>query len=353
MSSPKLLLGVSAIVCATVAFALSGCAGSGTTPSLGSLGNPLQRVPTQSSGYTFYTVDYPYESPNRVTAIADNQEIVGVYGGSGSQSYHSYTSQYNSGYTQFANDDYPNSPGTYMAGILYTSKGIVQAGFGVVPYTLNGTWGLINNKGLWTLVQKHPGGGKCHMQELFQINSSYYAVGFYWQDNSPPSGDCSKHTQIVTELRPGGVFHDFTGISGAAPSANGINKSGWLAGSTDTSGKGPSQGWTKAVCKGCRGGVGGVRYWNYNNDSKKSTQMLGVNNSGVVVGTYEDSSDNWHGFVATNLFPLTATPSWQTIDEPNGNGTNTTISGIDNSGDICGWYTGTDGLTHGFVGIYQ
>lgn len=346
------------IAYAAVAIAISGCTNSGTmTPATQTAVSRI--APTSSSGYTFYTVDYPNQSPNRVTGIADNQEIVGVYGSGGSQnSYHSFTSTYDSTYTQFTNDDYPNSPSTYMASIMVAPKGggMVQSGYAVVPYTLQGSWGLLNNKGLWTLVQKHSGEGKCHMMELFginSVNSNYYTVGFYWHDDSPPSGNCSKHTQYVTELRPGGVFHDFTGISGANPNAAGVTKDGYIAGSTDISGNGPSQGWTKAVCNGCRGGVGATRYWNYNMDSQRSTLINGVNNAGAVVGTYEDASDNWHGFMATQLFPLSGTPTWKTIDEPSGIGTNTAISGIDNNGDICGWYTGSDGKTHGFVGIYN
>jgi hypothetical protein len=356
-SAASMRRALEAIACAAVAFGLSGCANSGTmTPSAQA---PAARIaPTSSSGFTFYTVDYPNQSPNRVTGIADNQEIVGVYGDGGSQNYyHSYTSSAGSKhtYTQFQNDDYPNAPSTYMASIIVAPKGngVIQSGYAIVPYTLQGTWGLFNNKGLWTLIQKHAGEGKCHMMELFGTNSSYYSVGFYWHDDSPPSGNCSKHTQYVTELRPGEGFHDFTGVSGANPTASGVNSAGWLVGSTDNSGKGPSQGWTKGVCKGCRGGQGAIRYWNYNLDSHRSTLMNAVNDSAVVVGTYEDANDNWHGFMATQLFNLSGSPTWKTVDEPSGIGTNTVISDIDNNGDICGWYTGSDGKTHGFVGIYN
>src|SRR5579862_5609783 len=113
--------GVAALACAAVALAASGCTNSAeVVPSQGSAANSSRTKPTSSSGFTFYTVDYPYESPNRITGIADNQEIVGVYGDNGSHgAYHSYTSQYASkhAYTQFQNDDYPNAPATYMTSI--------------------------------------------------------------------------------------------------------------------------------------------------------------------------------------------------------------------------------------------
>jgi hypothetical protein len=348
-----------AIGCLTAAFAVAGCANSGTLTPVQALPQSSLRAvrPASSSGYTFYTVDYPYTSPNRVTGIADNQEIIGVYGdNSTSQNpYHSYTSQYSGSqpYTQFQKDDYPNAPSTYMASIYVAngSSSSVQSGFVIAPGDLQGYWGVLNNKGLWTLIRRHRGEGHCHMMELFGINSSYWSVGFYWYDDSPPSGFCSKHTQYVTEARPGEAFHDFT-VLGKNPTGTGVTKTGGLVGSTDNSGSGASQGWSKMVCKGCTKGTE-VKYWNYNNNSNSSTQLLGVNNSNVAVGTYQDGSGNWHGLIATNLFSVSLQPVWQSIDEPNGNGTNTVISGIDSSGDICGWYTGSDGLTHGFVGIYQ
>ena len=340
------------IACAAAGFAVSGCANSGTmTPAPEGL--PRAAKPASASGFTFYTVDYPYQSPNRITGIADNQEIVGVYGGNGSNPYHSYLSQYSASqpYKQFQTDDYPNASSTYMASISVppNSGSTLQAGYAITPGDLQGTWGVTNSNGLWTLIRRHRGEGKCHMMELFGTNSSNdYAVGFYWYDDT---GTCSKHTQYVTELRPGELFHDFT-ISGANPVAAGVNKYGWLAGSTDNSGSGPSQGWTKMVCQGCRKGTQ-AKYWNYNNYGNSSTQFLGLNDAAVVVGTYQDASGNWHGLIATNLLSISGQPTWQSIDEPSGNQTNTVISGIDNLGDICGWYTDSYGVTHGFVGIHQ
>lgn len=341
---------------AAILFALIGCANGGVPTAVPQAASLHSSRPASASGFTFYTVDYPYTSPNRVTGIADNQEIVGVYGGGGSSNpYHSYTSEYSTSqpYTQFQHDDFPNASSTYMSSIMIPphSTGIVQAGYVTEAGDLPGTWGVINNQGLWTLIDEHSGERKCYMMELFGINSSYFAVGDYWYEDSPPSGGCTKYTQKMTERRPGG-WHDYPGLQGAYPVAMGINSDDWLVGSTDNSGTGPSQGWTKEICKGCPPKTTKIYYWNFNNDTKNSTQMLGVNDSDVVVGTYQDSGGNSHGFIVTNVFPPYLYPVWQSIDEPSGNGTSTVVSGIDSSGDICGWYTGSDGQTHGFVGIH-
>ena len=343
-----------ALASATLALAMTGCANFGApTPAPQALARSSSRIvkPASGSGLVFYTVDYPDEQPNRITGIANNQEIVGVYGnGLNQNQYHSYTSTYSTEepYTQLQNADYPNAQSTYLTSItsLPYPAGTVEAGYVITPDDLQGTWGVIDNNGIWTLLT-HPHEGKCRMTELLGINANLDAVGFYWYDDSAPSGNhCSRYTQYATRVVPGERFGDYHRLEGTYPSADGINNSGWVVGSTNTSGSGASRGWTTAKDLS-------YKYWNYNNDSKRSTQMWGLNDSGVVVGTYKDVSGNWHGFIASNLFSNPNDPVWQSIDEPDGNGTNTVVSGIDSSGDICGWYTGTDGVVHGFVAIYS
>lgn len=339
---------------ATAALTITACANSGGLSSAppGLPQNSTHRPRTMAtSGYTFYTVDYPYEEPNRITGIADNREVVGVYGPVGSQgAYSSYTSEYTSSqpYAQFQNNDYPNAQSTYMNSIVApsVSSGVPsEAGYVIDPGDLKGTWGVVNNAGLWSLSRRHRGEANCHMMELFGINSSEDAVGFYWYDQSTKAEQCKKYDQYATKLLPGSKFHDYSRVQGDYPVASGINEYGWVVGSTDDTGTGPSQGWTTK--KGLS-----FNYWNFNDNSKLSTQMLGVNAVGTIVGTYEDGSGNWHGFAVTNLF-APSNSSWQTIDDPDGNGTSTVISGIDDSNDLCGWYTGTDGVVHGFVAIHQ
>lgn len=337
---------------ATAILSLTACANLGAlnpTPQAfaGSFSPAVRSAPPT---YTFYTVDYPNKHPNRITGIAKNREIVGVYGNNGSQgAYHSYTSQYSASqpYTQFQADDYPNSESTYMTSIAIPPKSTssIQAGYVITPADLQGTWGVINNKGLWSLVRRNRGERLCHMMELFGIDAKYDAVGFYWDDNSP-SGDCAKYTQYSTEVVPGEGFHDYPHVTGAYPTATGINGAGLMVGSTDISGDRPSKGWT-------RGQADSYKYWNFEDKSRDSTQMNGLNDAGVVVGTYKDLTGNWHGFIVWNLFSASKQPKWESIDEPSGDQTGTVISGIDDSGDICGWYTGTDALIHGFVGIRQ
>jgi uncharacterized membrane protein len=73
-----------------------------------------------------------------------------------------------------------------------------------------------------------------------------------------------------------------------------------------------------------------------------STQALGLNNKGSVVGVYVDNSGNSHGFV----YSITQ-GTFVTVDDPNGIGT-TVVNGINDNGVLVGFY-GTSPINTGFV----
>ena len=58
-----------------------------------------------------------------------------------------------------------------------------------------------------------------------------------------------------------------------------------------------------------------------------------------------DRSGASHGFVVSN--PLTQA-KWQSIDDPNGIGT-TVVNGINDKGDLVGFYVDAAGNTDGFL----
>ncbi len=72
------------------------------------------------------------------------------------------------------------------------------------------------------------------------------------------------------------------------------------------------------------------------------TQALGLNNKGQVVGFYLDADGNSHGFVWTSA------AGYQTIDHPKGIGT-TLVNGINDKGDLVGFYVDQNGNTDGLV----
>jgi probable HAF family extracellular repeat protein len=78
------------------------------------------------------------------------------------------------------------------------------------------------------------------------------------------------------------------------------------------------------------------------------SQILGINDSGIAVGYYGDSTLSQHGFLYN-----TKTGQYTFLDDPNAafdNGVEVTqITGITNSGEITGFYSDANGIFHGFV----
>jgi hypothetical protein len=78
------------------------------------------------------------------------------------------------------------------------------------------------------------------------------------------------------------------------------------------------------------------------------SQILSVNDHGIAVGYYGDSTTSQHGFIYN-----TNTVQYTFLDDPNAafdNGVEVTqITGITNSGEITGFYSDASGVFHGFV----
>jgi hypothetical protein len=78
------------------------------------------------------------------------------------------------------------------------------------------------------------------------------------------------------------------------------------------------------------------------------SQMLGINDSGIVSGYYGDSTLSQHGYLFN-----TSTGTYTFLDDPAArfhNGVEITqITGITNSGEISGFYTDANGTFHSFI----
>lgn len=78
------------------------------------------------------------------------------------------------------------------------------------------------------------------------------------------------------------------------------------------------------------------------------SQILGINDQGIAVGYYGDSSTSQHGFLFNTI-----TGVYSFVDDPAlqfNNGVEVTqITGITNSGEIAGFYSDAAGVFHGFT----
>jgi probable HAF family extracellular repeat protein len=79
------------------------------------------------------------------------------------------------------------------------------------------------------------------------------------------------------------------------------------------------------------------------------TQALGINDKDQIVGSYVDSSKKMHGFVLSD--PTGPTSHWQTIDDtsPSAMPGTTVVNGINDAGDLVGFYTDTAGNVDGML----
>ena len=80
-----------------------------------------------------------------------------------------------------------------------------------------------------------------------------------------------------------------------------------------------------------------------------TNQLLGVNDHSMAAGFYLDVAGNAHGYTY-NFAP--ATPVFTPVNLPSGfDAVTVTATGIDNAGDIAGFFTNTTGNTFGFLDI--
>ncbi|HEY4932689.1 MAG TPA: PEP-CTERM sorting domain-containing protein [Terriglobales bacterium] len=75
----------------------------------------------------------------------------------------------------------------------------------------------------------------------------------------------------------------------------------------------------------------------------QGTQAFGINNKGEIVGDYTDSMGVMHGFTYQGGV-------WTTVDDPLGVPGSTVINGLNDLGQIVGFYVDANGNTDGFVG---
>jgi hypothetical protein len=330
-NSYHLLYASSGIALGVFALLLSACNGPASSMSpLAPLG-AHKTMPDAGSAtptpipFTFSTVDNPNSKTNKVTGINQLAKIVGVYGGgSASNIWESYTSQ--SPYTQFRPDNYPGAQGTWATS-LTSNKTI--AGYVIDPPQLTGTLGFVKTGGVWTLMKdRNEGTGNNAVTEFNGINDSKTAVGFYL-DNYGFSHAfvVNTVTETFTNLSPPGAIDAVaTGIDGKG------NITGWETTSGGTTGFYLRTG----------------TYYTFNYPNAVATWGLSLNWQDQVVGDYEDTSGNIHGFVLTYPTNGGQTRVWQSVDEPKAVG-GTVITGINNHDTVCGWYVDSSGNTNGFV----
>ncbi len=301
---------------ATGAVALAGAASASTLSA------------STATSYRFETLDNSRDVTFNQLLGINNEGVIAGYFGSGAAGHPNkgYLLLPPYGQANYVNENFPGSVQTQVTGL--NNRGVTV---GFWSNTNKGV-GMDANFG-WVNVNGHfrqadfPTGDPASpvTDQLLGVNDSDIAVGF-WVDGQ---GNNHGYEYNINTGRFSSVVDPQD--KGASLQATAINDRGDIAGNYG------SDGFLLT-----RGG----QFISLSAPGASTTMALGVNNSDEVVGTYmvgSGSSAQMHGFTWTRQHGFT------TVDEPQGMGT-TTINGVNDHGQLVGFYTTDNGnITDGFL----
>src|SRR5271166_1450170 len=277
------------------------------------LASLAQAAPTS---YSFFSVANPNDTAFTQLLGINNVSTISGYWGDG-------TVVPNHGFTlvlpnSFTPENFPSATQTQVIGINNTgwTDGFYVDGMGV-------THGFTHNGTSFTTVDAPT----TAFNQLLGINDGLAAVGYSSLD---PTGRTVQRSYMVSGTT-------FTYLDGFLPmsvgnnQAVGINNAGLVVGFYADS-MGVFHGYlfngATAMTLDFMGGMG--------------TQAFGINNHSEIVGDYTDSMGVMHGF--TYLGGV-----FQTVDDPAGVAGSTVINGINDLGQLAGFYTDANDNVIGFV----
>jgi len=213
--------------------------------------------------------------------------------------------------------------GTQVIGI---SGGGTTVGFSITGGVTNG---FVQNGGSFTTVDEPA----TMFNQLLGINKSGTVAAGY-ASASDPAGATGQKAYTVSG-GPSFASPVFTDINAKLPAnfnsqATGVNDAGTVVGFYDYTGTGLFSAFED---------IAGV-VTSFQAFGSTSTQALGINNLGDIVGDYVDAGGVMHGF-------LDANGMFTTIDAPGA--TSTTANGINDQNQVVGFYTDANDNTIGFV----
>jgi hypothetical protein len=279
--------------------------------------------------YSFRKIDNGADpSFNQLLAINSSGRIAG-YDGSGLHGHPNkgYVVSRPYGSSSFTGVNVPTSAQTQVTGI--NDKGVVV---GFFSRTNKGNPALNSDIGFYFK------GGKFHkvtfptgnvsnppINQLLGINNAGVAVGFFFDALG------QAHAYRYSTINHKFEMLNINGSSNAT--ATSISSSGTIAGFYTNSG-GRVVGFLLHP---------GGQLVTMARPGADVTQALGVNKSGLVVGTYTVGS-------STFGFTWQASRGFRTVSDPNGVGS-TVVNGVNNAGDLVGFYTDRNGNTNGMLAI--
>jgi len=290
------------------------------------------------AGYRFQTLDNANDVTFNQLLGINNEKTIAGYFGSGAAGHPNKGYLLRPPYRQanYRNENFPGSVQTQVTGL---NDNGVTVGFWSTMNTasqVNNNFGFYERNGSFHRVQ-FPTGDNANpvVDQLLGVNDHDVAVGFYTNGGGLNRG----YTYNIRTHQFGRVWVPGypTGVSAPSTTAAAINNNGDIAGFWTNPKTGNTDGFL------FRNG----RFTDLTAPGASSTQAFGVNNRDEVVGDYtvgSGSSAVMHGF------SWTPSGGFSTVDDPQGVGT-TTINGVNDAGDLVGFYTDTAGNTDGLLAM--
>ena len=298
---------------------------TGAASALGLAVTAAHAATTSATTYTFTTLDNQKDPTfNQLLGINRHNVIAGYFGsGAAEHPNKGYLLDPPYGQANYADENFPGSAQTQVTGI--DNKGNT-AGFWVNQAGTNR--GFVEWNGVFqSFTDPHAPKVKGAVTQLLGINNAGVAVGFY--------NDAAGNSHAFQVNQATGVFTAIRIPGDVSTLATGINNLGDIVGfGTDASGVTTS--WL----------LHAGHLTAYQHPSGSDTTALGINDHEEIVGSYLDGAGVLHGFTLRS--PLGPVSRWQKIDDPNGVGS-TVVNGLNNAGDLVGFYTDAAGNTDGML----
>lgn len=277
----------------------------------------------RAAAYTFTTLDNPGDLTfNQLLGINNAGTIAGYFGlGSAGHPNKGYTLTPPSSYT---NENFPGSAQTQVIGI--NNNGVTVGFWSSTNTGTDPNFGFVDNNGVFTNVNdpKTPS-VPVPVNNLLGVNDHNVAVGFY----NGPNGNSHGYTYSIAS----GTFTPVIDSAASSLVASGINNSGTIDGFYTSAASGATLGFLD---------VNG-QFASVNAPGATLTELFGLNNNGLAVGVATINN------VTDGIVYNTRTDTFALVNDPLALAGTTVINGINDHGQLVGFYTDATGNTDGFL----
>ena len=277
-----------------------------------------RRRPAQAAGITFQSIFDPADPTFNQLLGINNSGLIAGYFGSGAAGHP------NQGYTYSGGVFTPtNFPGSLQTQVTGLNNNGTLVGFWAPTNSGAGdaNYGFYEQGGVFHTVVNPITPSPPEVNQLLGVNDSNVAVGFY--NNS--GGNAYGYTYNIGSNTFTPVVETLANV--ASLTAAGINNAGNIVGFYTLNGQTTSDGFLD---------VGGT-FTTLDAPGATSTMLLGINNKGLIVGTDTDANGQ-HGVIYNEM-----TESWTVLDAFGTNANLTTFNGLNDLGQIVGFYTTDNG----------